>query len=123
MKSYLAKALLAATAVCSSAPASIKAQENSPTNQAIRAVNQGNVEGAIDLLNKHLEKNGKDVQARVVLGQILDFDGRPDDAVKLWEGALTGAETDFTLLMSIGEIRQRRAAMGRRSAIAAAWCK
>ncbi len=107
MKSYLAKALLAATAVCSSAPAPIKAQENSPANQAIRAVNQGNVEGAIDLLNKHLEKNGKDVQARVVLGQILDFDGRPDEAVKLWERALTGAETDFTLLMSIGEIRHR----------------
>ncbi len=108
MKSYLAKALLAATAFCSSAPAPIKAQQDSPTNQAIRAVNQGNVEGAIDLLNKHLEKDAKDVQARVVLGQILDFDGRPDEAVKLWERALTGAETDFTLLMSIGEIRQRQ---------------
>jgi tetratricopeptide (TPR) repeat protein len=108
MRSHFAKALLTAAMVCITAAPYVKAQEDSAANRAIRAVNQGNVEGAIDLLNKHLEKNSKDVQARVVLGQILDFDGRPDEAVKLWERALTGADTDFPLLMSIGEIRSRQ---------------
>ena len=108
MKSYLAIALFMAAAVCFAARNRALAQEDSPTNQAIRAVNQGNVEGAIEQLNKHLAKNAKDVQARVVLGQVLDFDGRPDEAVKLWERALTGTDTDFTLLMAIGEIRHRQ---------------
>ena len=41
-------------------------------------------------------------------GRILDFDGRPDEAVTAWEASLTSAESDFPLLMSIGEIRHRQ---------------
>jgi hypothetical protein len=43
---------------------------------------------------------------------VLDFDGRPDEAVTLWEGGLTGAADDFPLLMSVGEIRGRQGADG-----------
>ena len=79
----------------------------------MQLANQGNVERAIALLLEHVNKNASDVQAQVVLGRILDFDGRPDEAVTLWERGLSGAcRPTFRCLMSIGEIRHRQ---GRRA--------
>jgi tetratricopeptide (TPR) repeat protein len=88
------------------------AQSDSPIEKAIQLANQGNFKGAMDLLRDHVNKNGKDVRARVTLGQMLDDDGHPEDAVTLWERGLTGETADFPLLMSIGEIRHRQGEEG-----------
>lgn len=85
-----------------------KAPDETIADQAVRLVNQGDVERGADLLREHLRKNETDVRARVILGRILDFDGRPDEAVTLWQAGLTGRDFDWPLLMSIGEIRKRQ---------------
>jgi hypothetical protein len=69
LASVLATILLVLTA---RAPAA--GQGHTPTKEAIKLVNQGNVDRAILVLSEYLKKNGKDVQARVALGQILDMD-------------------------------------------------
>ncbi len=83
-------------------------QEDAAVQEAVKLVNQGNVEKGTELLRNHLAKNEKDVQARVIFGQILDFDGQPDEAVTAWEKGLGGEPSDVPLLMSIGEIRHRQ---------------
>jgi tetratricopeptide (TPR) repeat protein len=98
----------AATSACLAHEPPVAAWGDTPTDQAVRLANQGNVDRAIQVLRDHLDKNEKDIQARVVLGRILDFDGRPDEAVAVWEKGLSGGGADFPLLMSIGEIRHRQ---------------
>jgi len=100
--------LFVAASACLSPASAGTAQGERPTEQAVQLANQGNVDRAIEVLRDDLNKNAKDVRARVVLGRILDFDGRPDEAVTLWEAGLTVAESDLPLLMSIGEIRHRQ---------------
>lgn len=99
---------LAAASACLSPASTVKAQGDAPTEQALRLANRGDVDRAIQVLRDYLNKNAKDVNARVILGRILDFDGRPDEAVTLWEGGLTDAASDLPVLMAIGEIRHRQ---------------
>jgi tetratricopeptide (TPR) repeat protein len=94
--------------VCLAAESPAAAPGDAPTDEALQLANRGQVDRAIQVLRDYLNANSRDVRARVVLGRILDFDGRPDEAVTLWEGGLTGTESDFPLLMSIGEIRLRQ---------------
>jgi tetratricopeptide (TPR) repeat protein len=86
----------------------VAARGDGPIEKAVSLVNQGSVDAALDLLRGRLVENAKDVDARVLLGRILDFDGRPDEAVDLWEKGLAGAAGDYRLWMSIGQIRQRQ---------------
>lgn len=97
----------ALVALCLAASLATPRQE-SPTRQAVRLVEQGDVDGAMKLLRDRLAKDEKDGSARVVLGQILDYDGRPDEAVAVWEKGLTGGPADLNLLMSVGQIRHRQ---------------
>lgn len=83
-----------------------------PVEQALKLANQGNVDSAIKLLRDHLGRASKDGKARELLGRILDFDGRPDEAVAVWESGLAGTAFDFPLLMAIGEIRLRQGTDG-----------
>ncbi len=66
---------------------------------------QGKLDRGIELLRQHLQKNGKDADARVVLGNLLMDDGQSDEAAKQWEQCMTGGEADFRLLMGIGYVR------------------
>ena len=85
-----------------------EAQAQSPVDRALQLANQGNLDRAIQVLRDHVGMHANDVQARLMWGRILDYDGRPDLAVTVWEAGLTGAEADFPLLMAIGEIRHRQ---------------
>lgn len=89
-----------------------RAQSERPTEKAIQLVNQGKVERGIEVLRAHLRAGSKDIEARVVLGQILDFDGKPDDAIRLLQEGLAGGHADFPLLMEIGALRQRQGESG-----------
>lgn len=104
--------LLASVTACLVPADRVQAQADGPVEQAVRMVNQGDVDPAIQALRDHLEKDAKDARARGVLGQILDFDGRPDEAVALWEGGLTETPADFPFLMAIGRIRHRQGTDG-----------
>ena len=66
---------------------------------------QGKVDRGIELLRRYLQKNGKDADARVALGNLLMDEGQSDEAAKQWEECLTGGEADFRLLMAIGYVR------------------
>jgi tetratricopeptide (TPR) repeat protein len=100
--------LLVATCVTFTASAASAVQQEPPIEQAVKLANQGNVDRAISTLRDYLKGNANDVNARALLGGILDFDGRPDEAVTLWEAGMTNTAADFPLLMSIGEIRHRQ---------------
>jgi tetratricopeptide (TPR) repeat protein len=102
----------AAIVICGAPIAPIMAQDEAPTEQAVRLVNQGKVDRGIEILRNHLKGHGDDVNARIVLGRILDYDGRPDEAVTVWEAGVSKTAADFPLLMSIGEIRRRQGSDG-----------
>ena len=50
-----------------------------------KLVSAGDVDRGIQVLRDHLAKNATDVKTRGILGRILDFDGKPDEAVTTWE--------------------------------------
>src|SRR5262249_6542539 len=104
--------LLVSFLTCLACTSPIAAQQETPLDQAVKLANQGNLDRAMTVLRDHLKRNAKDVNARGVLGRILDFDGQPDEAVKIWEEGLTGAASDFTFLVAIGEIRHRQGSDG-----------
>jgi Flp pilus assembly protein TadD len=99
-------------AICLPPIAPIVLQDEAPIEQGIKLVNQGNVDRGIEVLRNHLKGHRDDVNARIVLGRILDFDGRPDEAVMVWEAGVSNTAADFPLLMSIGEIRHRQGTDG-----------
>jgi tetratricopeptide (TPR) repeat protein len=76
--------------------------------QATQLANEGKIQRAIEILQDAVKKDAKDSPARIALARILDCDGRPDEAVALWEQGLSNAPDDFSLLMIIGEIRHRQ---------------
>lgn len=84
------------------------ARPDTAAEVAVKLVNQGNVEKGIESLRDHLARDANDVDAWVVLGKILDFDGRPEEAVAEWSAGLKGEAADVPLLVAVGEIRQRQ---------------
>jgi cytochrome c-type biogenesis protein CcmH/NrfG len=107
MQSHLSHLFLAAT-VCLATPVAARAQPGSPAEEAMQLARQGKVDRGIELLRQHLQKSAKDVEAREALGNLLVYDGQSDEAVKQWEQCTTGAESDFRLLMAIGDARLRQ---------------
>jgi tetratricopeptide (TPR) repeat protein len=104
MQSHLSRVCLAAV-VCLAAPFAARAQTVSPADEAVELARQGKVDRGIELLRQHLQKNTKDADARVALGNLLMDDGQSDEAAKQWEECLSGGEADFRLLMAIGYVR------------------
>jgi cytochrome c-type biogenesis protein CcmH/NrfG len=100
--------VVAAFILCAMSSEVVRAEEGA-TERAIQLANQGKIEAAIDVLRGELKQDGKNVKARLLLGRILDFDGRPDEAVDVWRAGLKESGSgDFMLLMAIGEIRARQ---------------
>lgn len=79
-----------------------------PPAGVIALLNKGRISEAEQMLRNHLKQHPDDQPTRGLLGQVLDFDGRPNEAIKVWEAGLRGKEADFPLLMSIGELRARQ---------------
>lgn len=75
-------------------------------------LDSGKVEEAEKLLRDALAADPADGEARLLLGNVLDWDGRPDDALGVWEAGLVGKDPDVPLLMAVGALHLRRAADG-----------
>lgn len=73
---------------------------------------RGEIDPSIELLRKHLEGTPGDVQARMLLGHILIYDGRPDEAEKNWRAGLTDKETDLPLLLALGRLLSKQGEEG-----------
>jgi tetratricopeptide (TPR) repeat protein len=76
--------------------------------RAIALLNQGRVEEAEQMLRERLRSTVGDNEARILLGRVLDFDGRPEEAVKVWKEGISGGDADFALWMYIGDLRARQ---------------
>jgi Flp pilus assembly protein TadD len=87
-------------------------RDETAVEQAVKLVNRGEVALAIDRLRKQVEAHPRDAQARIVLGRILDYDGRTDEAVVCCEAGLAQGPEDVPLLLAIGELRKRQAEAG-----------
>jgi tetratricopeptide (TPR) repeat protein len=88
--------------------AAVAANAPSVTEQAIVLLNQGKVEEAERLLRERLQVEGADHDARILLGRVLDFDGRPEEAVTIWKQGIRGGQADFALWMHLGDLRARQ---------------
>lgn len=73
---------------------------------------QGKIEQGQQALRQHLESNQNDSTARIMLGRVLDYDGRPDEAVQVWEEGLRQGPDDISLLMMIGQLRAQQGRNG-----------
>src|SRR5688572_8506587 len=80
--------------------------------QGLDLLEKGRVEDAEKLLREALAADGADAEARLTLGRVLDWDGRPDEALKTWEEGLLGKAGDVPLLSAMARLHLRRAADG-----------
>lgn len=83
-----------------------------PHEQAIALLNQDKVEAAEKLLRDELKQHPTDQPVRILLGQVLDYDGRPDEAIAIWTAGISQSPTDFPLWMQIGSLQARRGTEG-----------
>lgn len=100
------KTWFACLCICCLGISSFAAQDDSVRDRALRLLRQGDVKSAIQLVHSALGNNPTDVPTRLFLGQIVNFDGKPEAAIRIWKEGLTGGGSDFALLMSIAERRR-----------------
>jgi tetratricopeptide (TPR) repeat protein len=88
------------------------ADRDSVRERALSLLRQGEVKRAIQFVHTELGKNPKKVPLRMLLGQIVDFDGKPEAAIRIWKEGVSGQAADFPLLMSIAERRRMQSEEG-----------
>lgn len=88
------------------------AEQDTVRERALGLLRQGEVKGAIQIVHTELGGNPRDVPLRLLLGQIVDFDGKPEAAIRIWKEGVTGDNSDFALLMSIAERRRKQSEDG-----------
>jgi len=69
-------------------------------------------EDAFKLLREYMSQNPSDQENRLYFGRLLYYDGRAEDAVKVWEAGLRNTPADFDLLQNIGLVRLRQGVDG-----------
>lgn len=88
------------------------AETPSVRERALALLGQGEIKSAIQLVHSELGRNPKDVSMRQLLGRIVDFDGKPEAAIRIWKEGLTGAPSDYPLLLSIADRRRMQSEDG-----------
>jgi Flp pilus assembly protein TadD len=83
-------------------------ETESVVQHAQAIVQQGQVENGIALLERRIAEAPDDLDTRLYLGRLLDFDGRPEEAVKVWQAGTTDDKPNADLLMAIGQVRNRQ---------------
>lgn len=82
------------------------------TERATALLNRGAVEEAEKTLREHLRQDMRDQPARVLLGQVLDFDGRPEEALSTWQAGIVGESSDSIYWTQIGNLHARQGSEG-----------
>jgi Flp pilus assembly protein TadD len=75
----------------------------------LELLNQGEIMVAQRLLLENLEYNDRDIDSRVLLGNILTYTGKPEDAVRIWLQGLNNTAADYPLHMSVADARMQQA--------------
>ncbi len=81
-------------------------------DRALDFLSQGDVKRAIGLVHSELGRNPADVELRQLLGRIVDFDGKPEAAIRIWREGLAGADSDYPLLLSVADRRRMQSEDG-----------
>ncbi len=84
----------------------------SPAERGQALWDEGKPEEAEKVLVEALGATPADAAARLVLGRLQAWDGRPDVAVDTWSAGLTGKEPDVPLLQALADLHLQRAADG-----------
>ena len=82
------------------------------TDSAMGMANSGDIDGAMALLTQLHREGAGTVQSHLMLGSLLDFDGRPEEAIRMWEAGCNSTPEDITLLMTIAGLRREQAKNG-----------
>jgi hypothetical protein len=93
-------------------PAAPAAPPSAAAQKGRELLEQDRVEEAEKHLRAALAAAPTDVEVRLVLGNVLDWDGKAEEAAKTWEEGLTGKEADVPLLVALARLHARRAADG-----------
>ncbi len=81
-------------------------------DQALAKLRQGDVKTAIQLVNTALGADPDNIELRLLLGRIVDFDGKPEAAIRIWKEGLRRTKFDYPLLISIADRRRRQSEDG-----------
>ncbi|MCS6969136.1 MAG: hypothetical protein RMJ44_10585 [Cytophagales bacterium] len=80
-----------------------------PIEEILTLLERGHYSSANLLLQTNLELDSTDNESRVLLGTLIAQNGLWREAIQLWQQGLQNKETDYPLLMSIGECYLRQA--------------
>ncbi len=81
-------------------------------DRALHQLSQGDVKSAVRLVNTALGAEPTNTELRLLLGRIVDFDGKPEAAIRIWREGLCGNKRDYPLLISIADRRRRQSEDG-----------
>jgi len=90
----------------------LASEATSIRERALSLLGQGDIKSAIQLVHSELGRDPKDVSLRQLLGRIVDFDGKPEAAIRIWKEGLSGEISDYPLLISIASRRRMQSEDG-----------
>ena len=80
--------------------------------EAAARFEQGDVEGAAAVLRAHLDRRPDDGEARLRLGQLLDYQGKPERAIALWKAGVERDPKALALHLALARRHQQQAEDG-----------
>ncbi|WP_448519699.1 tetratricopeptide repeat protein [Rhodoflexus sp.] len=80
-----------------------------PIEEILVLLERGQFSSASQLLQTNLQLDSTDRESRILLGSLMESNGLRAEAIRLWQQGLQNNESDYTLLVSIGESYLREA--------------
>jgi tetratricopeptide (TPR) repeat protein len=80
----------------------VNAQQHS-IQEILVLLERGQFSSASDMLQTNLQLDPADSESRILLGSLMEHSGLRMEAIRLWQKGLRNDESDYPLLMSIGE--------------------
>jgi Flp pilus assembly protein TadD len=74
-----------------------------PIQEILVLLERGQFSSASHMLQANLQADPSDSESRILLGSLMEHNGLRMEAIRLWQKGLQNNESDYPLLMSIGE--------------------